>query len=135
VLAARAWAADLNGTPTLESRLTLPAWETTFETLGGEESHKGVPFGRFTGEGVLAGNLEVRQAVKDFGGFGAIGLLGFVDGGRVFEDEPFALTFDGWTVGGGGGIWLRVMQGSVMQFTTGIAEGRTYLGFQTAWSF
>lgn len=135
VLAARAFAANLSGTPTLESRLTLPTWETTMSSLGGEESHRAVPNGRFTGRGVLGANLEARQAVKDFGGFGAVGVLGFVDGGRVFEQEDFALSFDQWTVGGGGGIWLRVMQGSVLQFTAGFAEGESFLGFRTAWSF
>jgi hypothetical protein len=58
-----------------------------------------------------------------------------VDGGRSFEDEGFSLTFEDWTVGGGGGIWLRVMQGSVLQFTAGFAEGDSFLGFRTAWSF
>jgi hypothetical protein len=135
VLAARVFAANLTGTPTLESRLTLPAWETTMSTLGGEESHRGVPNGRFSGRGVLGANLEARQAVKDFDGFGAVGLLGFVDAGRVFEEEDWALTLDDWTVGGGGGVWLRVMQGSVLQFTAGFAEGESFLGFRTAWSF
>ncbi|HEX5820101.1 MAG TPA: BamA/TamA family outer membrane protein [Gemmatimonadales bacterium] len=135
VLSARAFAANLTGTPTLESRLTLPAWERTMSTLGGEESHRGVPNGRFTGRGVIGTTVEVRQAVKDFEGFGAVGVLGFVDGGRVFETEPWTLTFDDWTVGGGGGIWLRVMQGNVLQFTAGFAEGESFLGFRTAWSF
>jgi hypothetical protein len=135
VIGARAFAANLSGTPTLESRLTLPAWENTMSTLGGEESHRAVPNGRFTGRGVIGANLEARQAVKDFQGFGAVGVLGFVDGGRAFETEDWTLTFDDWTVGGGGGVWLRVLQGSVLQFTAGFAEGESFLGFRTAWSF
>ena len=135
VLAARAFAGNLTGTPTLESRLTLPSWENTMSALGGEESHRAVPNGRFTGRGVLGANLEARQAVKSFGGFGAVGVLGFVDGGRSFESEGFSLTLEDWTVGGGGGVWLRVMQGSVLQFTAGFAEGESFLGFRTAWSF
>ena len=73
--------------------------------------------------------------MKDFEGFGAVGVLGFVDGGRVFEAENWTLTLDDWTVGGGAGIWLRVLQGNVLQFTAGFAEGDSFLGFRTAWSF
>ena len=135
VLAARAFAANLTGTPTLESRLTLPAWEATMSTLGGEESHRAVPNGRFTGRGVLGARAEVRQALKDFGGYGAVGVLGFVDGGRSFEQEDWSATLDDWTVGGGGGLWARVLQGNILLFTAGIAEGESFLGFRTAWSF
>ena len=46
--------------------------------------------GRFAGEHVLFGNLEVRHDLLAFGDLGAITLLGFVDAGRVFEGEKFS---------------------------------------------
>jgi hypothetical protein len=134
-IAARVVAANLTGTPTLESRLTLPAWETPASVLGGEESFRAVPNGRFTGRGVLAANLELRQAVKDFGDWGEVGVLGFADGGRVFERDDFALTFDGWTLGGGGGVWVRALRNNIFVLTLGAAEGGTFLGFRTGWAF
>jgi hypothetical protein len=135
VVAARALAADLTGTPTLEARLTLPTWETTTSVLGGEESHRGLPNGRFAGRGVLATNLEVRQAIVDRGDYGAAGVVLFGDAGRVFEDEDFRLTFDDWTVGGGAGIWARVLRNNVFVFTVGAAEGRPFVGFRSGWAF
>jgi hypothetical protein len=134
-IAARALASNLSGTPTLESRVTLPAWEGPLSTIGGEDSHRGVPNGRFTGRGALGAGLEVRQAVKDFGDWGAGGLLGFVDAGRAFEAEDFALTLDGWTVGGGGGVWVRALRNNVFVLSVGFAEGETFVGFRTGWAF
>lgn len=134
VVAGRVLAANLGGTPTLESQLTLPTWEVTTAVLGGEESHRGVPNGRFTGRGVLAANLEVRQAIKDFGEWGALGVLLFGDGGRVFDGD-MALTFDDWTLGAGGGLWARVLRNNLFVFTVGAAEGRPFVGFRSAWAF
>ena len=94
-----------------------------------------VPNGRFTGRGVLAANLEVRQAIKDWGDLAAVGLVGFADGGRAFGEEGFRLTFDGWTLGGGGGIWVRALRNNIFVFTVGFAEGDTFLGFRSGWSF
>ncbi len=135
VVAARLVGSDLSGTPTLYARQVLPAWEQPFSVLGGEDSHRAVPFGRFTGTGVLGTSLEVRQMVfgrKDLGG---VGLVAFVDAGRVFEGEKVSLTSDDWTLGGGGGVVLKALRGNVFVFTVGWTEHESHIGFRTGWMF
>jgi hypothetical protein len=55
------------------------------------------------------------------GDLGAITLIGFVDAGRVFEQESFKLTTDGVKVGGGGGVALRILRSTI--FTLNLAGG------------
>ena len=45
------------------SQEVIPGWESPYASLGGEDSHRALPFGRFTGSGFLGTNLEVRQDV------------------------------------------------------------------------
>ena len=69
------------------------------------------------------------------GDYGAVTLLGFVDGGRVFEREKFSLTTSGWEVGGGGGVALRVLQSALLTFNfAGGPDGFTF-SMGTGWSF
>jgi hypothetical protein len=83
--------------------------------LGGQYSHRGLDYGRFVGRGTLFGNLEVRHDLLPFGDLGAVTLLGFLDVGRVF-DEDFRLTTEDLKVGGGGGFAIRVLRSSVLTF-------------------
>ncbi len=134
VLAARLFLSNLSGTPTLLAQQTIPGWEAPYATLGSEDSHRALPYGRFTGTGLIGTNLEVRQAIVDKGEYGALGIVLFVDAGRSFEDD-FKLTFDEWTVGAGGGISLRILRGNVFVLTYGIAKNESHVGFRTGWMF
>jgi hypothetical protein len=119
VVAARFAASGISGTPTLNARFIIPAWEDQISVLGGQYSHRSFDTGRFAGKGVLFGNFEVRHDLLAFGDLGAITLIGFVDAGRVFEGEKF--TTKDLKVGGGGGIGLRILRSTI--FTLNLAGG------------
>lgn len=135
-LAARLYAADLNGTPTIFARELLPAWENPFSVLGGEESMRVISFGRLHGRGILGANLEYRQMLegraRDWGG---LGLLAFFDAGRAFEEEPFKLTLDDWIVGIGGGVAIKIGRGTIIVITGGVSGREAHGGFRTGWMF
>jgi surface antigen Omp85-like protein len=116
VLAARIAGSGMGGTPSLDALFMLPAWEREIPVLGGEYSHRGLDYGRFTGRGALFGNFEVRHDLLALGDLGAITLLGFLDAGRVFENEDFTLTTEHMKVGGGGGIALRILRANIFVF-------------------
>jgi hypothetical protein len=121
VVAARLAASGMGGTPSLDARYSIPAWEKEIPVLGGQYSHRALDTGRLAGKDVLFGNLEVRHDLLAFGDLGAITLIGFVDAGRVFEGEGFKLTTSDLKVGGGGGIGLRILRSTI--FTLNLAGG------------
>jgi outer membrane protein assembly factor BamA len=121
VVAARLAASGMGGTPSLDARYSIPAWEREIPVLGGQYSHRSLDTGRLAGKDVLFGNLEVRHDLLAFGDLGAITLIGFVDAGRVFEGEGFKLTTSDLKVGGGGGIGLRILRSTI--FTLNLAGG------------
>jgi hypothetical protein len=121
VVAARLAAAGMGGTPGLDARYSIPAWEKEIPVLGGQYSHRSLDTGRLAGKDVLFGNLEVRHDLLAFGDLGAITLIAFVDAGRVFEGEGFKLTTSDLKVGGGGGIGLRILRSTI--FTLNLAGG------------
>jgi hypothetical protein len=135
VVAARVVGSGMGGTPPLNARFNLPAWNDEVLVLGGEYSHRSFDTGRFAGKGVLFGNLEVRQDVLPFGDLGALTLLAFLDAGRVFEAESFRLTADDLHVGGGGGIALRILRSTI--FTFNFAGGPDGFNFSVGngWMF
>jgi outer membrane protein assembly factor BamA len=116
VLAARIAGSGMGGTPSLDSRFSLPGWEREIAVLGGEYSHRGLDYGRLTGRGTLFGNFEVRHDLLPFGDLGAISLVAFLDAGRVFEQEDFKLTTKNMKVGGGGAIALRILRANIFVF-------------------
>jgi len=119
----------------LSATYQMPGWEKDITVLGGVESHRGLVKGRMNGRGVIMGGLEVRHDLLNAGDFGAITLLGFVDGGRVFYDEGPRLTTEGWEMGYGGGAALRILRSAVLTFNfAGGADGFTF-GTGTGWSF
>lgn len=128
----------------------IPAWERPIEVLGGVSSHRALGEGEQVGRGVLMAGMEARHDLLNFGGIGALTLVGFVDGGRVFEDlsplvdpDPtqsysngdLRLTLDDWTWGAGGGFSVRLLRAAQLTMTVGRAEGKTriYVGAGTAW--
>jgi hypothetical protein len=135
VIAARFGASGMGGSPTLNARYLIPAWEDQISVLGGQYSHRSFDTGRFAGKGVLFGNLEVRYDLLSLGDLGAITLLGFVDAGRVFEEENFKLTTKDLKVGGGGGIGLRILRSTIFTFNfAGGPDGFNY-SVGSGWMF
>jgi hypothetical protein len=135
VVAARVAGSGMGGTPPLNARFNLPAWNDEVPVLGGEYSHRSFDTGRFAGKGVLFGNLEVRHDLLPFGDLGALTLVAFLDAGRVFEEESFRLTADDLHVGGGGGIALRILRSTI--FTFNFAGGPDGFNFSVGngWMF
>ncbi len=135
VVALRLAGSGMGGRPTLNARFTLPGWENPIPVLGGEYSHRSLDTGRLTGKGTLFGNLEVRHDLLPFGDLGAVTLLGFVDAGRVFEQESFSLTTEHMKVGGGGGFALRILRSTI--FTFNFAGGPDGFNFSVGngWAF
>jgi hypothetical protein len=135
VIAARLAATGTGGTPTLDARYSLPAWEREIPILGGQYSHRSLDTGRLTGRHALLGNLEVRHDLISFGDLGAITLLGFVDAGRVFEEENFRLTTEDLKVGGGGGLGFRILRSTIV--TLNLAGGPDGFNYSvgTGWMF
>lgn len=135
MVAARLAARELSEFATLQARNTLPGWEAGVDALGGPYAHRSFTPGRVAGRGLLLGSLEVRHNLLDVGDYGAVTLIGFVDGGRVFEDEDFNFTTKDWKVGGGGGVALRVLRSSLLVFNfAGGPAGFTF-SMGTGWSF
>lgn len=123
------------GTPTLNSRWELPTWERALGTLGGEDTHRALDNGRYTGQGILVANLESRVKVKTFEDYGAVELITWVDGGRVFEGEEFRITTKDWIVGAGLGLGIRVLRGNVFTLTYGWGPDGGNFNARTGWMF
>jgi outer membrane protein assembly factor BamA len=135
VVAARIGASGMGGSPSLDARYTIPAWENWIPVLGGQYSHRSLDTGRLAGRHLLFGNLEVRHDLLAFGDLGAITLLAFTDAGRVFEGENFRLTTKGMKVGGGGGIALRILRSSILTFNFAGGPDGFNFSLGTGWMF
>ena len=86
------------------------------------------------GRGVFFGSLEARHTLIDVGDYGAIYVVGFLDGGRAFDGPP-TVTFSKWQVGGGGGLALKVIRSALLSinFATG-PDGFTF-SMGNGWAF
>lgn len=128
----------------------VPAWEQPITVLGGARSHRALGVGEQVGRGVLMAAAEVRQDLMNFGNIGAVTLLGFVDAGRVFsdlsplvdpapgstiEDGDLRLTLEGWTVGVGGGVAVRLLRNAQLSLTAARANGDTRWYVYSGWSW
>jgi outer membrane protein assembly factor BamA len=135
LLTARLAARSVDEMATLQARNTLPGWEGDVDALGGPHAHRSFLPGRMAGRGLLLGSFEVRHNLLDVGDYGAVTVIGFLDGGRVFEAEDFSFTTSGWKVGGGGGLGLRVLRSSLLVFNfAGGPAGFTF-SMGTGWAF
>ncbi len=135
VAALRVLGSGTTGTPPLNAKFEVPAWENVVQILGGATSHRGIDYQRLAGQHVLLANLEVRHNLIDLGDFGAVTLLAFGDAGRVFEGESFRLTTDGMKLGGGGGIALRILRNNIFSFNfAGGSEGFVF-SLGSGWMF
>ncbi len=98
-------AGRVSGVVPLDARFVLPLLDGDVGVLGGRDSFRGLQYQRLAGDGVLWANLDVRQHLARIRGRD-IRVLGFVDAGRVFENEPVRLGLTGVRVGWGAGLAL-----------------------------
>ena len=135
VIAGRLGGSGTEGTPTLYARASVPAWDREIPVLGGENSHRSFDTGRFLGDGTLFANLEVRHDLFPFGDLGSVTLVGFLDAGRVFEDESFRLTTEDLHVGGGGGVAVRILRTAIFVFNFAGGPDGFNFSFGSGWMF
>ena len=91
-------------------------------TLGGHATLRGYPRTRFAGRSTAFANAEVRARLSNLNAYvvrGELGVLGFVDTGRVWADGE---TSDVWHQGYGGGLWFRPFGVVTLVGTLGISD-------------
>lgn len=122
-----------DGTPPLSERYEFNTWEQDRNSFGGRFTNRGFPDGRFGGQSVIMGNIDLRHDLLNLGDLGAITLMVFGDAGRVFEDESFTLDDLHW--GAGGGFAIRLLRANLWTFNfSGGSEGFRFL-FGWGWMF
>jgi len=133
VAAVRVLGRSLDAEAPLDARYTLYGWERSIPLLGGPESHRSFIYGRYTGRQALALNVEYRQDILNFGDFGAISAIGFIDAGMVQEISE--LESNKLHVGGGGGLALRILRSTVLQFNFAGGPDGFQFSMGTGWAF
>jgi outer membrane protein assembly factor BamA len=133
VAAVRILGRSIDADAPLDARFTLYGWERSIPLLGGPESHRSFIYGRYAGRQALAMNVEYRQDVLNFGDFGAITAIGFVDAGMVQENPEF--ESNKLHVGGGGGLAIRVLRSTVLQFNLAGGPDGFQFSMGTGWAF
>jgi hypothetical protein len=92
-------------------------------TLGGKQTLRGLLSNRYAGRTSFYNNIETRTKLFDFQNYllgGEMGVLGFVDHGRVWTDGE---SSDKWHFGAGGGLWMSVFNMAVIRGSIGFSEG------------
>ncbi|TFH67051.1 MAG: hypothetical protein E4G90_00360 [Gemmatimonadales bacterium] len=133
VLAARVVGRHLEPGAPLDARAVIPAWERDIPVLGGPESHRSFPYGRFAGLDLLMMNFEVRQDILNLGDFGAFTAVGFLDAGRVAEDG--LQESSDFHVGGGAGLAIRILRSTVLTLNFAWGGDGFLYSMGTGWSF
>ncbi|HXN33349.1 MAG TPA: BamA/TamA family outer membrane protein, partial [Polyangiaceae bacterium] len=103
----------------------LTCFEDTY-AIGGMNGVRGVPGQRYYGKLKALGNVELRTELASFRALGkpmVFGVVGFLDGGRVWADTKVQPELDGRGVGlkygvGGG---LRLQSGSAFVIRLDVA--------------
>lgn len=132
VIAGRFLARGIAAEANLDARYTLYAWERSVPLLGGPESHRSFVYGRYTGRKALVANVEYRQDILNFGDFGAISAIGFIDAGRVKELDTES---DALHVGGGGALAIRILRSTVLQLNFAGGPDGFLFSMGTGWAF
>jgi Omp85 superfamily domain len=127
-------------TPTLALRAggrrvwgSYPFFESAF--LGGSSTLAGFHSNRFAGDASLYGGAQIRLTMGHaFIALPAVwGLFGAADAGRVYLDGK---SPGGWHAGGGGGIWLALLdRNSAVSFGVNSSEEGTLFQVGTAFGF
>ena len=94
-------------------------------TLGGGVNLRGFRNERFAGRTSAYQNVELRLELKQFASYlavGEVGLLGFLDNGRVWYDGASSRV---WHQGYGGGLWLTLLDAVTLVGTLSFSEEDT----------
>jgi Omp85 superfamily domain len=127
VLAARVLLDAVFGRPPLQELSRSGGFGEVW-MLGGSDGIRGIPEGRYQGRIRLAANLEARVHLVRFGFWEQrfeVGLVAFVDGGRVWADWTPRPDLDGHGLGlhpaFGGGLRLKWGDTVMVRFDVGYA--------------
>jgi len=135
VVAGRVTAVSTDGTPPLSSDYELQLWEESRWQYGGQETNRGLVGGRLIDADQLSASLEVRQTVIDVGDLAAVGLIAFLDVGRVFPQGGLSLTTSGMTLTGGGGVMFRALKAGILTLNFAGGPDGFVFSANTGWSF
>ncbi len=94
-------------------------------TLGGKHNLRGYRGTRFAGRTSFYQNVEIRAHLFTFSTYatvGSLGVLGFLDNGRVWTDGEHSKV---WHQGYGGGVWASLYNAAVLTGTFGFSEEDT----------
>ncbi|OKL41058.1 metallophosphoesterase [Pontibacter flavimaris] len=95
-------------------------------TLGGTENLRGYRRTRYAGRSSVYANGEGRLHLLDYNLYltpGKLGVLGHVDAGRVYYDgEPEGAFFRGLHMGYGGGVWVDLLNRTVLSLTYSVGD-------------
>ncbi len=97
--------------------------------LGSQSNLMGYRQYRFAGQHMAYNNLELRMALTDFGNYlfkGQLGILGFYDVGRVWNENQ---SSDKWHNAVGGGVYLAPAKLAIFRFTMGYTPEGWYPAF------
>ena len=95
-------------------------------TLGGQTNLRGFRSTRFSGRSSFYTNAELRLELFSLKGAylpGRLGILGFIDNGRVWTDGE---SSDTWHQGYGVGLWYNIVEEVVLVFTHGESDEGTF---------
>lgn len=104
--------------------------------LGGPGSVRGYRRERFAGRTAASASAELRAKLFDLDAYVLplnVGLLGFLDAGRVWTDTDrlelaqATYTGDGVQLGYGGGLWIGVLDRAVVNLSVGASDEATLL--------
>jgi len=135
VVAGRLTAVSTTGTPPLSSAYELQLWEESRWQYGGQETNRGLVGGRLIDADQLSASLEVRQTIIDVGDLAAVGVIAFMDVGRVFPEGGLSLTTSGMVVTGGGGLMFRALKAGIMTLNFAGGPDGFIFSATTGWAF
>jgi len=135
VVALRVVAGRTAGRPPLSALFELPMWEGSIDPLGGPTSHRGLRSQRFIGRDAEFGSVELRQSLFRLGAHLEFLGAAFVDMGRVFEDEAFALTARDLKVGPGLGLGVRRNGKPFINVSVTEGQDGIVVTSRTGWAF
>lgn len=103
--------------------------------LGGQSNLYGFRQNRFAGQHMAYNNLELRAKIGDFVSYlvpGQVGVIGFYDIGRVWENGESSSR---WHNGTGAGIYATAAQYAVVKFIMGHSTEGWYPNFNVGMRF
>ncbi|SEM54971.1 Surface antigen [bacterium A37T11] len=103
--------------------------------LGSEGNLMGYRKYRFAGQHAAFNNAELRWNASDFGNYivkGQIGLFGFYDVGRVWQQGE---SSDKWHNGVGAGVYISPASLAILRFSYGHSSEGWYPNFAMGWRF